>query len=55
MITGHGEKRSTPDVCVSMLDADPRYGNPMPMGYIAVGSGAKRENRAMIYAGHMGR
>jgi chitin synthase len=54
MITGHGEKRSTPDVCVSMLDADPRYGNPMPMGYIAVGSGAKRENRAMIYAGHMG-
>lgn len=55
MITGHGEKRSTPDVCVSMLDADPRYGNPMPMGYIAVGSGAKRENRAMIYAGHMGK
>jgi chitin synthase len=54
MITGHGEKQSTPDVCVSMLEADPRYGNPMPMGYIAVGSGAKRENRAMIYAGHMG-
>lgn len=54
MITGHGEKQSTPDICVSMLDADPRFGNPMPMGYIAVGSGAKRENRAMIYAGHYG-
>lgn len=52
MITGQGEKMSTPDICVSMLDADPRFGNPMPMGYIAVGSGAKRENRAMIYAGH---
>lgn len=54
MITGHGEKMSTPDICVSMLDADPRFGNPMPMGYIAVGSGAKRENRAMVYAGHIG-
>lgn len=54
MITGAGEKLSTPDICVSMLDADPRFGNPMPMGYIAVGSGAKRENRAMVYAGHIG-
>ncbi|ODN77368.1 chitin synthase 1 [Cryptococcus amylolentus CBS 6039] len=52
MITGAGEKRSTPDICVGMLDADPRFGNPQPMGYIAVGSGAKRENRAMVYAGH---
>lgn len=55
MITGQGEKMSTPDICVSMLDADPRFGNPMPMGYIAVGSGAKRENRAMVYAGHYGK
>jgi chitin synthase len=54
MITGAGEKRSTPDICVSMRDADPRFGNPMPMGFIAVGSGAKRENRAMVYAGHYG-
>ena len=54
MITGQGEKMSTPDICVSMLDADPRFGNPMPMGYIAVGTGAKRENRAMVYAGHYG-
>lgn len=52
MITGAGEKRSTPDICVSLLDADPRFGNPMPMSYNAVGSGAKQENRAMVYAGH---
>lgn len=52
MITGAGEKRSTPDTCVSLLDADPRFGNPMPMSYHAVGSGAKKENRAMVYAGH---
>ncbi|KAI0051256.1 glycosyltransferase family 2 protein [Auriscalpium vulgare] len=52
MITGAGEKRSTPDICVGLLDADPRFGNPTPMGYIAVGSGTKAENRAMVYAGH---
>jgi chitin synthase len=52
MITGAGEKRSTPDICVSLLEADPRFGNPMPMGYIAVGSGSKGQNRAMVYAGH---
>lgn len=52
MITGAGEKRSTPDICVSLLEADPRFGNPTPMSYLAVGTGAKRENRAMVYAGH---
>ena len=52
MITGAGEKRSTPDICVSLLEADPRFGNPVPMSYQAVGSGAKGENRAMVYAGH---
>ncbi|KAG6378096.1 glycosyltransferase family 2 protein [Boletus reticuloceps] len=52
MITGAGEKRSTPDICVSLLEADPRFGNPTPMSYLAVGSGAKRENRALVYAGH---
>lgn len=52
MITGAGEKRSTPDICVSLLEADPRFGNPVPMSYNAVGSGSKAENRAMVYAGH---
>ncbi|KAG8754863.1 hypothetical protein FRC14_004569 [Serendipita sp. 396] len=52
MITGAGEKQSTPDICVGMLDADPRFGNPAPMSYVAVGLGSKKENRAMVYAGH---
>ena len=52
MITGAGEKRSTPDICVSLLEPDPRFGNPVPMSYIAVGAGTKAENRAMVYAGH---
>ncbi|KAG8864570.1 Chitin synthase, class 1 [Tulasnella sp. 330] len=52
VITGEGEKRSTPDICIGMLDQDPRFGTPIPMGYVAVGGGAKMENRAMVYAGH---
>ncbi|KAG8902462.1 hypothetical protein FRB99_004462 [Tulasnella sp. 403] len=52
VITGEGEKRSTPDICVSMMEQDPRFGTPTPMGYVAVGNGAKKENRAMVYAGH---
>ncbi|KAK7472861.1 Chitin synthase, class 1 [Stygiomarasmius scandens] len=52
MITGAGEKRSTPDICVGLLEADPRFGNPTPMLYEAVGSGEKAQNRAMVYAGH---
>lgn len=52
IITGEGEKRSTPDICVSLLEQDPRFGSPIPMGYVAVGTGAKQENKALVYAGH---
>jgi chitin synthase len=52
MITGAGEKKSTPDICVGLLEADPRFGNPIPMMYGSVGSGEKAINRAMVYAGH---
>ncbi|KAG7090831.1 Chitin synthase, class 1 [Marasmius oreades] len=52
MITGAGEKMSTPDICVGLLEADPRFGDPIPMIYEAVGSGSKSQNRAMVYAGH---
>lgn len=52
IVTGAGEKMSTPDICVSLLEADPRFGTPQPMSYVAVGSGSKKENRAMVYAGH---
>ena len=52
MITGSGEKMSTPDICVSLLDADPRFDNPQPMSYLAVAAGRKMHNQAMVYAGH---
>jgi chitin synthase len=52
MITGSGEKMSTPDICVGMIERDPRFGDPTPMSYVAVADGAKAHNQAMVYAGH---
>ena len=52
MITGSGEKMSTPDMVVSMIERDPRFGDPQPMSYIAIADGSKAHNQAMVYAGH---
>lgn len=52
MVTGSGEKQSTPDICVSLLEADARFGTPMPMSFISVAQGRKQHNMAMVYAGH---
>ena len=51
MITGAGEKRSMPDICVSLLKLDP-HRKVDAMAYEVVGFGAKVENRAMAHAGH---
>ncbi|GAA5863628.1 hypothetical protein JCM3774_001196, partial [Rhodotorula dairenensis] len=52
MITGSGEKMSTPDMVVSMIERDPRFGDPQPMSYVAIADGPKAHNQAMVYAGH---
>ncbi|KAK4050776.1 hypothetical protein OIV83_003197 [Microbotryomycetes sp. JL201] len=52
MITGDGESMSTPDICVNMLEADPRFGEPQAMSYVSIGHGSKEHNMALVYAGH---
>jgi len=52
MVTGAGETMSTPDMCVSLLTPDPRFGTPTPMSYRSVASGRKAHNKALVYAGH---
>ena len=52
MVTGAGESISTPDICVSLMSPDPRFGTPMPMSYTSVGTGKKAHNMALVYAGH---
>ncbi|KAK9710527.1 hypothetical protein K7432_008364 [Basidiobolus ranarum] len=52
IITGSGNDRSTPDICVDMIEIDPSFADPQPQSYIAVASGAKQHNMAKVYAGH---
>ncbi|KAK9762694.1 hypothetical protein K7432_011321 [Basidiobolus ranarum] len=53
IITGSGNDRSTPDICVDLLELDPYYGpDPEPQSYIAVAAGSKQHNMAKVYVGH---
>ncbi|GAA5981005.1 hypothetical protein JCM11641_001428 [Rhodosporidiobolus odoratus] len=52
MITGSGEKMSTPDIVVGMIERDQRFGDPQPMSYVAIADGPKAHNQALVYAGH---
>jgi chitin synthase len=54
MVTGDGEKLSTPDICVGLIERDERFGEPLAMTYDAVGEGSNAANMAMVYAGHYG-
>ncbi|KAI9487592.1 MAG: chitin synthase [Benjaminiella poitrasii] len=52
LITGSGESRSTPDVCIGMMrdlivPADEVQAQP----YVAIADGSKRNNYAKVYAG----
>ncbi|WFD01529.1 chitin synthase [Malassezia obtusa] len=52
MVTGFGETLSTPDMCVSLMSPDARFGTPMPMSYGSIATGKKAHNMALVYAGH---
>jgi chitin synthase len=52
IITGSGNSRSTPDICVEMMELLPEFESPQPMSYIAIGEGSKQNNTAKVYAGH---
>ncbi|OZJ01637.1 Chitin synthase 3 [Bifiguratus adelaidae] len=52
IITGHGNKRSTPDICVSMMkDFVIPKDQVQPYSYVAIADGYKRHNMAKVYAG----
>ncbi|KAJ1926503.1 hypothetical protein IWQ60_003746 [Tieghemiomyces parasiticus] len=52
MITGSGNDRSTPDICVDLIEVDPLFADPQPCSYIAIADGGKQLNMAKVYAGH---
>ncbi|CAG8570832.1 8959_t:CDS:2 [Acaulospora morrowiae] len=52
IIVGSGNDKSTPDICVDLMEIEPEFENPKPQSYIAVASGTKQHNMAKVYAGH---
>ncbi|RUP48368.1 chitin synthase-domain-containing protein [Jimgerdemannia flammicorona] len=48
IITGSGNDRSTPDICISMLTLDPTMADPAPATYMAIADGEKQLNRAKV-------
>jgi chitin synthase len=55
IITGSGETRSTPDICLSLLERHPIVDGteePTPCSYIAIADGKKRHNMAKVYVGY---
>ncbi|KAI1002278.1 Chitin synthase 4 [Podosphaera aphanis] len=52
IITGKGERRSTPDVILSMMKDHVIHPDKVPaFSYVAVSTGSKRHNMAKVYSG----
>ncbi|CAG8523665.1 glycosyltransferase family 2 protein [Gigaspora rosea] len=51
IIIGSGNEKSTPDICVGLMELEPEFSDPQPQSYIAVAAGSKQHNMAKVYAG----
>ncbi|OZJ05015.1 hypothetical protein BZG36_02128 [Bifiguratus adelaidae] len=51
-IVGHGNDRSTPDICRDMMTFDDGTPEAIPRSYIAIAQGSKQLNAAKVYAGY---
>jgi chitin synthase len=52
IITGSGNDKSTPDICIEMMEVQEEFKNPRPQSYMAIAAGNKQHNMARVYAGH---
>ncbi|RHZ62419.1 hypothetical protein Glove_340g35 [Diversispora epigaea] len=52
IIMGSGNDKSTPDVCVDLMEISPENRDPQAQSYVAVASGTKQHNMAKVYAGY---
>ncbi|KAG0007329.1 hypothetical protein BGZ80_004802 [Entomortierella chlamydospora] len=48
IVIGQGNKMSTPDIVVNMLDISPGCENPKPCSYLAIADGEKQHNMAKV-------
>ncbi|KAF9962688.1 hypothetical protein BGZ70_007975 [Mortierella alpina] len=52
VVRGHGNKMTTPDIVVNMLELAPGNESPKASSYLAIADGEKQHNMAKVYAGH---
>ncbi|CAG8642842.1 12913_t:CDS:2, partial [Ambispora leptoticha] len=52
LIKGEGNKKTTPDICLDLIELPPDIPDPEPCSYIAIADGEKQFNMAKVYAGH---
>ncbi len=52
IITGSGNDKSTPDICIEMMEIEDEFKDPIPQSYFAVAAGVKQYNMAKVYAGY---
>jgi chitin synthase len=53
VITGSGNDKSTPDICIGLMELLPEFKEPQPQSYIAVAAGIKQHNMAKVYCGYL--
>lgn len=52
IVKGGGNDKSTPDICLGLINVDSESVNAPALSYVAVADGAKQHNMAKVYAGH---
>ncbi|KAI8324258.1 hypothetical protein GQ54DRAFT_296260 [Martensiomyces pterosporus] len=52
IIKGSGNDRTTPDICIDLIEQDPQFLDPQPCSYLAVAAGSKQHNMAKVYCGY---
>ncbi|KAJ2814456.1 Chitin synthase, class 1, partial [Coemansia erecta] len=52
VIKGSGNDRTTPDICVDLIEQEDAFADPQPCSYLAVAAGAKQHNMAKVYCGY---
>ncbi|KAG0228625.1 Chitin synthase, class 3 [Actinomortierella wolfii] len=52
IVRGHGNKLTTPEIVINMIDLAPGSENPKASSYLAIADGEKQHNMAKVYGGH---
>ncbi|KAF9162729.1 Chitin synthase, class 3 [Actinomortierella ambigua] len=52
LVRGHGNKLTTPEIVINMVDLAPGSEDPKASSYLAIADGEKQHNMAKVYGGH---